>query len=116
MPSFHRPYSESRLRHEHCSVAGCTSGITINTLKTWTSLAQSALLAGKQIKVGLFDDPLLGQGAVDRFDGESYRPRLKPRIDKDGPPPAAPVTKPKPPLRRRKRARALPALCSRLET
>jgi DNA replication protein DnaC len=65
--------------------------------------------------LAVFDDPLLGQGAVDRFknnaydlvvDGESYRPRLKPSIDKDGPPPAAPVTKPKPLLRRRKRARA----------
>ena len=65
--------------------------------------------------LAVFDDPLLGQGAVDRFknnaydlvvDGESYRSRLKPSIDKDGPPPAAPVTKPKPMLRRRKRARA----------
>lgn len=65
--------------------------------------------------LAVFDDPLLGQGAVDRFknnaydlvvDGESYRPRLKPSVDKDGPPPAAPVTKPKPLLRRRKRARA----------
>jgi DNA replication protein DnaC len=65
--------------------------------------------------LAVFDDPLLGQGAVDRFknnaydlvvDGESYRSRLKPSIDKDGPPPAAPVTKPKPLLRRRKRARA----------
>jgi hypothetical protein len=55
------------------------------------------------------------QGAVDRFknnaydlvvDGASYRSRLKPNIDKDGPPPAAPVTKPKPLLRRRKRSRA----------
>ena len=64
--------------------------------------------------LAVFDDPLLGQGAVDRFknnaydlvvDGESYRSRLKPNIDKDGPPPAAPVTKPKPLLRRRKRAR-----------
>jgi DNA replication protein DnaC len=64
--------------------------------------------------LAVFDDPLLGQGAVDRFknnaydlvvDGESYRSRLKPSIDKDGPPPAAPVTKPKPLLRRRKRAR-----------
>ncbi len=65
--------------------------------------------------LAVFDDPLLGQGAVDRFknnaydlvvDGESYRSRLKPSIDKDGPPPAAPVTKPKTPLRRRKRPRA----------
>jgi DNA replication protein DnaC len=65
--------------------------------------------------LAVFDDPLLGQGAVDRFknnaydlvvDGDSYRSRLKPSIDKDGPPPAAPVTKPKPLLRRRKRARA----------
>ena len=65
--------------------------------------------------LAVFDDPLLGQGAVDRFknnaydlvvDGESYRPRLKPSIDKDGPPPSPPVTKPKPLLRRRKRPRA----------
>lgn len=65
--------------------------------------------------LAVFDDPLLGQGAVDRFknnaydlvvDGESYRSRLKPSIDKDGPPPAAPVTKPKPLFRRRKRPRA----------
>jgi DNA replication protein DnaC len=65
--------------------------------------------------LAVFDEPIRGQGAVDRFknnaydlvvDGESYRPRLKPSIDKDGPPPAAPVTKPKPLLRRRKRARA----------
>jgi len=64
--------------------------------------------------LAVFDDPLLGQGAVDRFknnaydlvvDGESYRSRLKPNIDKDGPPPSAPVTKPKPLLRRHKRAR-----------
>jgi DNA replication protein DnaC len=64
--------------------------------------------------LAVFDDALLGQGAVDRFknnaydfviDGESYRPRLKPNVDRDGPPPSAPVTKPKPLLRRRKRPR-----------
>jgi DNA replication protein DnaC len=65
--------------------------------------------------LAVFDDPLLGQGAVDRFknnaydfviDGESYRPRLKPTVEKDGPPPSAPVVKPKPLLRRRKRVRS----------
>jgi DNA replication protein DnaC len=50
-----------------------------------------------------FDDALLAQSAVDRFknnafdlvvDGESYRSRLKPDIEKLGPPPSAPVRKP----------------------
>jgi DNA replication protein DnaC len=62
--------------------------------------------------LALFDDPLLGQSAVDRFrnnaydlviEGESYRSRLKPDVARDGPPPPAPVTKvPKPPRRRRR--------------
>ncbi|WP_437733208.1 ATP-binding protein [Sorangium sp. So ce1335] len=47
-----------------------------------------------------FDDPLLAQSAIDglknnaydlAIEGESYRPRQKPSVDRDGPPPAAPV-------------------------
>lgn len=52
--------------------------------------------------IATFDDALLAQSAVDRFknnafdlvvDGESYRSRLKPNIDKLSPPPSAPVKK-----------------------
>lgn len=62
--------------------------------------------------LSVFDDTLLAQSAVDRFknnaydlvlDGESYRSRLKPNVDKDGPPPAAPVVKKNPPPRRPRR-------------
>lgn len=50
--------------------------------------------------LAVFDDTLLAQSAVDRFknnaydliiDGESYRARLKPTLEKEEPPPAAPV-------------------------
>jgi len=53
--------------------------------------------------LAVFDDSLLGQGAIDRFknnaydlvvEGESYRSRLKPTIAENEPPPAAPVVKP----------------------
>ena len=56
-----------------------------------------------------FDDALLAQSAIDRFknnaydlvvEGESYRARLKPKLE-DEPPPAAPVTK-QPAARRRR--------------
>ena len=52
--------------------------------------------------LNVFDDALLAQSAIDRFannaydlviNGESYRPRLKPLVANDGPPPAAPVEK-----------------------
>jgi DNA replication protein DnaC len=52
--------------------------------------------------IATFDDALLAQSAVDRFknnafdlviDGESFRSRLKPNIDKLPPPPSAPVKK-----------------------
>jgi DNA replication protein DnaC len=52
--------------------------------------------------LAVFDDTLLAQSAVDRFknnafdlvvDGESYRSRLKPKLDREEPPPAAPVQK-----------------------
>lgn len=61
--------------------------------------------------LAVFDDTLLAQSAVDRFknnafdlviDGESYRPRLKPTIEKDLPPPTAPVTKQHSPRRKRR--------------
>jgi hypothetical protein len=60
-----------------------------------------------------FDDTLLAQSAIDRFqnaaydlviEGESYRPRLKPTIDKAGPTPDRPVEK-KPVHPRQKRHR-----------
>jgi DNA replication protein DnaC len=52
--------------------------------------------------LGMFDDVLLAQSAVDRFnnsaydfviEGESYRPRLKPKLDAADPPPAEPALK-----------------------
>lgn len=54
--------------------------------------------------IATFDDALLAQSAIDRFrnaafdlvvDGESYRSRLKPKVEEMGPPPANPVQKPK---------------------
>jgi DNA replication protein DnaC len=52
--------------------------------------------------LAMFDDVLLAQSAVDRFKnaaydlvikGESYRPKLKPKIEPDSPPPPKPVRK-----------------------
>jgi hypothetical protein len=59
--------------------------------------------------LALLDDVLLAQSAVDRFrnsacdfivDGESYRPRLKPKIEDADPPPVKPAMIP-PALHRR---------------
>ncbi len=55
--------------------------------------------------LAMFDDVLLAQSAVDRFknaafdfvmEGESYRPRLKPKLDESGTSPATPAPKPRP--------------------
>jgi len=52
--------------------------------------------------LAMFDDVLLAQSAVDRFknaaydfviEGESYRPRLKPTLDANDPPPTSPAAK-----------------------
>jgi DNA replication protein DnaC len=54
--------------------------------------------------LAMFDDMLLAQSAVDRFknaaydfviEGESYRSRLKPKLDAANPPPETPAYKPK---------------------
>jgi DNA replication protein DnaC len=61
--------------------------------------------------LAMFDDVLLAQSAVDRFknaaydfviEGESYRPRLKPKIEVADPPPEIPAnkTRPNPRVRR----------------
>jgi len=64
--------------------------------------------------LAMFDDMLLAQSAVDRFknsaydlviDGESYRPRLKPKLDTADTPPPAPLPKAKARLRSRARRR-----------
>ena len=61
--------------------------------------------------LAMFDDVLLAQSAVDRFkntaydfvmEGESYRPRLKPKLDTEGPPPPSPSQKPRAHPRRRR--------------
>jgi DNA replication protein DnaC len=61
--------------------------------------------------LAMFDDTLLAQSAVDRFknnafdlviDGESYRPRLKPVVVDNEPPPTAPVVKRQTPGRQRR--------------
>jgi DNA replication protein DnaC len=63
--------------------------------------------------LAMFDDVLLAQSAVDRFknaaydfvmEGESYRPRLKPKLD-DATSPAPPSPKPKPRSHPRSRRR-----------
>ena len=62
--------------------------------------------------IPMFDDVLLAQSAVDRFkntafdfiiEGESYRPRLKPKLDPESAPPTAPVMKAKVHPRSRRR-------------
>ena len=61
--------------------------------------------------LAMFDDVLLAQSAVDRFknaaydfvmEGESYRPRLKPKLDPEGSTPPSPAQKPRTRSRRRR--------------
>ncbi len=63
--------------------------------------------------LGMFDDVLLAQSAIDRFnntaydlvmEGESYRPKLKPKLDDAGPLPIAPADKPRTAGRSRRRS------------
>lgn len=62
--------------------------------------------------LAMFDDVLLAQSAVDRFknaaydfviEGESYRPKLKPKLDAADPPPPSPANKARPHPRSRRR-------------
>lgn len=62
--------------------------------------------------LAMFDDMLLAQSAVDRFknaaydfvmEGESYRPRLKPKLEAADPPPSSPTPKPRVHPRARRR-------------
>jgi DNA replication protein DnaC len=62
--------------------------------------------------LAMFDDVLLAQSAVDRFknaaydfvmEGESYRSRLKPKLDSADPPPTSPAHKPRTHPRARRR-------------
>ena len=64
--------------------------------------------------LAMFDDVLLAQSAVDRFknaaydfviEGESYRPRLKPKLDSADVPPPSPAPKRKVHPRARTRRR-----------
>jgi DNA replication protein DnaC len=63
--------------------------------------------------LAMFDDMLLAQSAVDRFknsaydfviEGESYRPRLKPKLDSSDPPPEPAFKPPVHPRSRRRRS------------
>ncbi|HPA82875.1 MAG TPA: ATP-binding protein [Thermoanaerobaculales bacterium] len=62
--------------------------------------------------LAMFDDVLLAQSAVDRFknaaydfviEGESYRPKLKPKLDAADPPPPSPANNARPHPRSRRR-------------
>ena len=61
--------------------------------------------------LAMFDDVLLAQSAVDRIknaaydfvmEGDSYRPRLKPKLDADAPTLPSPAQKPRARPRRRR--------------
>jgi hypothetical protein len=84
---------------------GSTSSPPAGAIVTSRSMGASGFTACLRRRARRhLDDVLLAQSAVDRFtnsafdfviEGESYRPRIKPKLDPDAGPPPAPAQKPK---------------------
>jgi hypothetical protein len=101
----------SRTRCRTCASAGATASASSTSRCSPLSTPRREDGARRQVVTSnrdtaewltTFDGTLLAQSAIDRFqntaydlviEGESYRSRLKPSIDKAGPPPERPVEK-----------------------